>query len=69
MGGTNTESSPLPLVVDQLYEFVLSDVLGLKDDSPIVEALIHRDILDLPSLVGMSNNDIDEMTVLQPSEG
>ena len=56
-------------IEDQVFGFVLMDVLGQNENSPLIEALLFNGITDLPSLIGMSNLDIDELTVCQPGQG
>ena len=43
----------------------MESVLGQPHNSPMAEALIHKDYFDIPSLIGMSTSDIDGLTTLQ----
>ena len=63
------QPEPDPIVItDQILSYVIDNVLGHGDDSPLVEALVHRDILDIPTLIGMSNDDIDNLTTVHPHD-
>ena len=53
------------LVQDDALRYVLESVLGQPHNSPMAEALIHKDYFDIPSLIGMSTSDIDGLTTLQ----